>query len=170
MFPEPFAQTMRLRFSPNGDEKDFSAHQVMTRRDEFRVAIVTEPHDEPFDLILAMPTGGARRLNNPERIREAVADANNQLKNALQYKVAPCLLMVVHDGLDVPDEVIIKSALYGNLKYNIPPGDVAASGTKLCEDGVSRRRSVFPEDDAPLESVPRLKGEQGAPTAWAGLS
>ena len=85
MFPEPFAQTMRLRFSPNGDEKDFPAHQVMTRLDDFRVAIVAEPHDEPFDLMLAMPTGGAKRLNNPERIREAVADANHQLKNALQY-------------------------------------------------------------------------------------
>jgi hypothetical protein len=120
MFPEPFTQAMRLRLSPNGDEKDCYAHQVITRRDDFRVAVVAEPDADPFDLVLAMPAGGAKRLNNPERIREAVADANNQLKNALQYKAAPCLLIVFHDGLDVPDEMIIKSALYGNLKYDFP--------------------------------------------------
>ena len=135
MFPEPFAQTMRLRFSPIGDEKDFPAHQVMTRRDDFRVAIVAEPDDEPFDLMLAMPTGGAKRLNNPERIREAVADANNQFKNALQYKAAPCLLMVFHDGLDVPDEVIIQSALYGNLKFDFLPGNVASGKLIADRDG-----------------------------------
>jgi len=135
MFPEPFAQAMRLRFSPNGDEKEFPAHQVMTRRDDFRVAIVAESDDEPFDLMLAMPAGGAKRLNNSERIREAAADANNQLKNALRYKTAPCLLMVFHDGLDVPDEVIIKSALYGNLKFDFPPGNIAAGRLIVDRDG-----------------------------------
>ena len=37
-----------------------------------------------------------------------------------------------HDGLDVPDEMVIKSALYGNLKYAFPK-DNPASG-KLIAD------------------------------------
>jgi hypothetical protein len=135
MFPEPFAQGIRLRFWPNGDAQEFPAHQVITRRDDFRVAIVAEPDDDLFDLTLAMPTGGARRLSNPVRIREAVADANNQLKNALLYKSASCLLIVFHDGLDVPDEVIIKSALYGNLKFDFPPGNPAAGKFIADRDG-----------------------------------
>ena len=135
MFPEPFAQAMNLRFSPNGEVKESSSQQVITRRDDFRVAIVVEPSAEPFTIMLAMPTGGAKRLNNPERIREAVADANNQLKNALQYKSAPCLLMVFHDGLDVPDEMAIKSALYGNLKFEFPKSDPAAGKLIADRDG-----------------------------------
>jgi hypothetical protein len=135
MFPEPFAQAMSLRLSPNGDVKDSYSHQVIIRRDDFRVAIVAEPSADPFDIVLAMPAGGAKRLNNPERIREAVADANNQLKSVLQYKSAPCLLMVFHDGLDVPDEMIIKSALYGNLKYDFPKGDPAAGKLIADRDG-----------------------------------
>jgi len=135
MFPEPFAQQMRLRFSPDGDEKDFQSHRVITRRDDFRVAIVAESSVNKFDITLAAPTGGAKRLNNPERIREAVADANSQLKNALQYRSAPCLLMVFQDGLDVPDEMIIKSALYGDLKFEFPPGNPTAGKLIADRDG-----------------------------------
>lgn len=135
MFPEPFAQAMSLRFSPDGEMKDAFTHQVITRHDDFRVAVVAEPSADPFNIMLAMPAGGAKRLNNPERIREAVADANNQLKNALQFKPAPCLLMVFHDGLDVPDEMIIKSALYGNLKYAFPKNNPAAGKLIADRDG-----------------------------------
>jgi hypothetical protein len=116
MVPEPDSQIIQLRFS-SGETEDLSADGVMERADDFRVAIVVHPNDQPFEIVTAISTGAARRLNNVERIREAVSDANNQLKNAIAYKAAPCLSMIFHDGLDVPDEAIIGSALYGNLKY-----------------------------------------------------
>ena len=75
MLPEPFAQAMSLRLSPDGNVKETFTHHAITRRDDFHVAIVAKPSTDPFNLLLAMPTGGAKRLNNPERIREAVADA-----------------------------------------------------------------------------------------------
>jgi hypothetical protein len=55
----------------------------MERADDFRIAIVVHPNDQSFEIVTAMSTGAARRLNNVERIREAVSDANNQLKNAI---------------------------------------------------------------------------------------
>jgi hypothetical protein len=116
MAPEPDSQIIQLKFSW-GVTENVAADSVMERADNFRVAIVVHPSDEPFEIITAMPTGAARRLKNPERIRDAVSDANSQLKNATAYKAAPCLLMIFHDGLDVPDDAIIESALYGNLKY-----------------------------------------------------
>jgi hypothetical protein len=79
-----------------------------------------------------MPTGSAQRLNNVERIRDAVSDANEQVKNGNTYRAAPGVTVICHDGLDVPDETIIKSALYGDLKY-VAPKDDPGSGKLILE-------------------------------------
>jgi hypothetical protein len=131
---QPDDQGTRLRFS-FGQELELSAEDVIERRDDFVVAIVIDPADGPFDVIAAMPTGPARRLKNPERIREAISDANKQLKNAIQYKSAPALVLIYQDGLDVPDEEIIKSGLYGNLKYQFAPGNPEAGRLILDRNG-----------------------------------
>jgi hypothetical protein len=68
---------------PSGETEDLSADSVMERADDFRISIVVHPNDQSFEIVTAMSTGAARRLNNVERIREAVSDANNQLKNAI---------------------------------------------------------------------------------------
>ena len=116
MFPDPPSQKIRLNFS-SGETKEVSADKVLDWDDDFRGAIVIQPSDSSFDVIGAMPTGGATRLKTPEQIRSLVADANDQFKNAISYKPAPCLLVIFHDGIAVPDEEIIESALYGDLKY-----------------------------------------------------
>jgi hypothetical protein len=41
------------------------------------------------------------------------------MKNAVKYKAAPCLLTLFHDGLDVPDDVHMKIAPYGDLQYEL---------------------------------------------------
>ena len=82
-----------------------------------------------------MRTGGARRLDNPARIRDAVGEANDQFKNAIKYKAAPCVVMIFQDGLDVPDYMIFKSALYGNLKYQLPKGNPEKGKLILDQDG-----------------------------------
>ncbi len=119
MRPDPDDQMIRLRFSSR-EEKDLSAENVVKTAEDFRVAVVIYPDDTPFEIVTAMPTGGAQKLDNPGRIRDTVGEANDQFKNAINYKKAPCLLMIFHDGLDVPDDMIIKSALYGDLKYQFP--------------------------------------------------
>src|SRR5207245_1283460 len=102
-------------------EEESRARDVMKWKDDFIVAIVIDPAESSFGVIAAMPTGPAKRMRNPERIRDAVSDANEQLKNAFKYRAAPGLVLIFQDGLDVPDEEIIKSGLYGNLKYAFSP-------------------------------------------------
>ena len=121
MTPEPHDQIIKLR-SSSGSEKELSAEDVIKTPEDFRAAVVVRRDDTPFEVIAVMTTGGAKKLDNQGRIREAVSEANDQFKNAIYYRTGPCLLMIFQDGLDVPDEVIIKSALYGNLKYEFPQG------------------------------------------------
>src|SRR5207302_596500 len=102
---------------------------------DFRVAIVIHPGDAPFEVVTVMTTGGMRTLDNPGRIRDTVGEGNDQFKNAVNYKAAPCLLMIFHDGLDVPDDAIIKSALYGNIKFEFPTGQPEKGRLILGRDG-----------------------------------
>jgi len=134
MMPESPDQIIKLQFS-SGSEKEVSAEDVLKAGEDFRVAVVARPDDTPFEVISVMTTGGAQQLDNPGRIREAAKEANDQFKNAINNKEAPCLLMIFQDGLDVPDEVIIKSALYGNLKYEFPKGYPENGKLILDQDG-----------------------------------
>jgi hypothetical protein len=111
------------------------AEDVVKEVEDFRVAIVIRPDDTPFEVLTVMPTGSMRRLDNPGRIRDAVGEANDQFKNAINYKAVPCLLMIFHDGLDVPDNTIIKSALYGNLYYEASKETPDKGKLKLDQDG-----------------------------------
>jgi hypothetical protein len=138
MTPEPYEQMTRLRFS-SGEEKEVLAGSVVKATDDFQVAIVIEPAEAPFQVLTAMLTGSARRLKIPERIRATVKEANDQFKNGLEYKAAPCLLLILQEGLDVPDEVVIKSALYGNLKYSFPKGSPYAGRMILDRNGAWTR-------------------------------
>lgn len=134
MYPEPDSQTIKLTFS-SGRTKEVLAEDVIETSDGFQAAIAAYPNEEKIKILSAMPTGAARRLNNVERIREAVSDANEQVKNGNTYKAAPGVTVIFHDGLDVPDDAIIKSALYGNLKYVAPKEDPAAGKLILEGDG-----------------------------------
>jgi hypothetical protein len=138
MVPEPYDQMTRLRFS-SGNESSIPAREVVKWSDDFSVAIVIYPDDDPFKVLTAMLTGAARRLKNPERIRGDVSDANEQLKNGIKYKSAPGLLLIYHDGLDVPDDMIIKSGLYGNLKYTAPKRSPSKGKLILDGDGAWNR-------------------------------
>jgi hypothetical protein len=134
MVPEPYDQVIKLRFS-SGVEKELSAEEVVEAIEDFRVAVVIYSSDMIFDVVTVMITGGMKRLDNPRRIRATVGEANDQFKNAMKYKTAPCLLMIFHDGLDVPDDLIIKSALYGNLQFQFPKGSPEKGKWIVNEDG-----------------------------------
>lgn len=134
MVPEPYDQLIKLRFS-SGVERELSAEEVVKSIEDFRVAVVIFSSDMIFDVVTVMITGGMRRLDNSSRIRDTVGEANDQFKNAIKYKTAPCLLMIFHDGLDVPDDVIIKSALYGNLQFQFPKGSPEKGKWIVNEDG-----------------------------------
>jgi hypothetical protein len=144
MRPEPTSQVTRLHFS-SGGQKEIVAEDCLTWNDDFRVAVVAQPDPEPFEIMATMQTGKAKRLKNPDRIRDAVKDANEQFENGLKYKDGPCLLMIFHDGLDVPDITISKSALYGNLKFVLPKGKPEAGALQLDDHGAfnpDRRRET----------------------------
>ena len=135
MYPDPDSQMIKLKFS-SGRIKEVLAHTVIEASDDFRVAIAAYSSETPFEIVSAMPTGAARRLGNVARIRDAVSDANEQVKNANTYKAAPSVTVIFQDGLDVPVDAIIESALYGNLKYVAPIGDPTSGKLILEGDGV----------------------------------
>jgi hypothetical protein len=89
-----------------GTKRIALAGAFLRPNETFLVAIVVWKHSDRFSLISAAPALPAKRLKNPERIREVLSDANDQFKNGTKYKDAPCLLTIFHDGLDVPDETI----------------------------------------------------------------
>ncbi|NEW93797.1 hypothetical protein [Rhodopseudomonas sp. BR0M22] len=134
IYAEPYEQRTRLRFS-TGAENTFLAGRVVAPSQSFLVAIVAQKHPEKFTLMAAASAGTVKRLRNPERIRNVLNDANDQFKNGLKYKTAPCLLAIFHEGLDVPDDTIIKSALYGDLKFSFPKGNPGGGRLILDKDG-----------------------------------
>ena len=114
--------------------QDSPEHLVHCHAGSGRASLtVARAHADTGDSV--MSTGGMRRLDNPGRIREAVGEANDQFKNAISYRAVPCLLMIFQDGLDVPDDAIIKSALYGNLKYEFPKSSPDKGRLILDQDG-----------------------------------
>jgi hypothetical protein len=138
MRPDPDDQMIRLRFASR-QEKEISSERVVKTLEDFRVAVAIYRDHTPFEIISAMPAGGAQRLDNPGRIRDTVGEANDQFKNAVTYKSGPCLLMIFQDGLDVPDDTVIKSALYGNLKFIFPEGHPGKGRLILDQDGAWNR-------------------------------
>jgi hypothetical protein len=142
--PRPSSQLVQFRFS-SGGAKEVVAEDCFTWNDDYRGAIAADPYEEAFAIIAAMQMGPARKLKNPERIRDAVKDANEQFENGLKYRDGPCLLAVFHDGPDVPDETAIKSALYGDLKYVFPKENPGAGQLVLDGNGAlhpERRRET----------------------------
>jgi hypothetical protein len=129
-----FTQKITQRFS-NGVHRTLLAELVLDPSQTFLVAIVVQRHPERFSLRAAAPAGQVRRLKNPDRIREVLSDANDQFKNGLNYRTAPCLLAIFHDGLDIPDDAIIKSALYGNLAFSFPKGKPEQGKVIFDKDG-----------------------------------
>ena len=122
LFPEPYGQMVRLHLSPDNSERKIPARKLMGSRSATRVAIVIEADERPFDVLFTMLTRGATKLKNPEWIRDAVNEANEQFKNGCKFLAAPCLLILFHDGLDVPEDMLIQSGLYGDLQYQFSPG------------------------------------------------
>ena len=70
-----------------------------------------------------------------DRLRGAVHEANAQLKNGRRFKKVPCLLLVYHDALDVAEDILVASALFGNLTYAAPRENWEAGRLQLTRDG-----------------------------------
>jgi hypothetical protein len=134
IYANPFEQQVTQHFS-SGTKRTALAGAFLRPNETFLVAIVVWKHPDRFSLISAAPALPAKRLKNPERIREVLSAANDQFKNGTKYKDAPCLLTMFHDGLDVPDETIIKSAFYGNLKFAFPKGQPDKGKLVFDKDG-----------------------------------
>ena len=134
IYADPFEQQVVQYFS-SGTMRTALAGAFLRPNETFLMAIVVSKHPDRFTLLTATWALPARRLKNPERIREVLSDANDQFKNGTKYKDKPCLLAVFHEGLDVPDEAIIKSAFYGNLKFAFPKGQSEKGKLILDKDG-----------------------------------
>lgn len=117
--PHTDDQSVEMQFS-TGEVKLRPGYEFMDGT--FRLAVVAWPENSPFSFVSVAPSGATKEMTTLARLRETVGEANSQFKNAVKYKDAPCLLVIFHDGVDVADDMILKSALYGDLKYQFTPG------------------------------------------------
>jgi hypothetical protein len=136
--PDPDDQTVEMQLS-SGAVKSAPAYELIDGEATLRIAVVSWPDKKAFSLISASPSGPARAMTTSERIREAVGEANSQLKNAVAYRDAPSLLAIVHDGADVADDIIVISALYGDLKYQFTPGNPDSGRLFVGDNGAWNR-------------------------------
>lgn len=133
--PSPYDQKTTIH-SSEGAARKVWARDLITYDDSFRVALDIAPQSGSFEIAFTAPTGTAKKLNTVERIRDAVSDANAQFKNGCVFRGAPCLLIIFHDSIFVGEDVVMQSALYGDLKY-IAPSDRWNEGELFLDTNVA---------------------------------
>lgn len=130
-----YHQPVRILVS-DGSEVQTRLREITTFDDNFRIALAIMQDDEQFHIDGIMLTGAAEKSRNVDRIREAVNTANSQFKNRCRYRPLPCVLMIYHDFVDVPEDMMIMSALYGDLAYTFPQGRFNDGRLAFTENGI----------------------------------
>lgn len=119
--PEPWEQEVALH-DQDGTVAVRNLDDI-AEQERYRFALAIYPDDKPFRLLSTGPAGLARESGNRKRIRDAMRDAVNQLKNGIRYREAPACVFIFQDDLMVPEEIEILSALLGDLVYRFKPRD-----------------------------------------------
>jgi hypothetical protein len=88
---------------------------------KFRIALVITPDSRPLRISGSMPADDLFPKSNREKIRDLFSAAMPQFKNALQYRDAPCLLVVWQDAIFASGPADAGSAVYGNWKRKFAP-------------------------------------------------
>jgi hypothetical protein len=68
-----------------------------------------------------MPADDLFPKSHREKIRELIGEARRQFKNALQYRDAPCPLVVWQDAFFASGPADVGSAVYGDWKVKFAP-------------------------------------------------
>jgi hypothetical protein len=86
-----------------------------------RIALVITPDSKPLRISAIMPVDDLFSKSNREKIRELIGGARPQFKNALDYRDAPCLLVVWQDAFFASEPADVASAVYGDWKVKFAP-------------------------------------------------
>ena len=97
-----------------GEREEVSPLELGLGDDIFRLALDLTLTDAPFRVVSTHRRGGAWESRMKQRIRNAVAEANQQLRSAAHVLPRPGLLVIVQSGLLFADNTVLLEALYGD--------------------------------------------------------
>lgn len=89
--------------------------------DQMRLGLELERSDESFYIASVRRQGGMWESRNKSRIRDAISEANAQLRNGRKFRRAPSLALIYPRGLFIPQNRVFFSALFGDdvVRYSI---------------------------------------------------
>jgi hypothetical protein len=134
----PESESGKYPFYPGLDPQHWGARATMVRdsgHDEgpelydllestdALISVALYPSNTPLT-VNATIAPAMRGNRTDERIREAVKDANAQLRNAQRRRPAPGVCMIYHETLDFAGDMQVADALFGDLQ--IPVGGTVA--------------------------------------------
>lgn len=122
--PDPWDQIVEV-VSDDGPTYSKNLDSLADQK-RYRLAVQIHPDPKAFHITACFPSGPAKRLTNVKRIRKDIGNSRSKLKNGIRYREAPGVVFVFQEGIFVPDDQVIFSALFGDLTFVFPPGDLSA--------------------------------------------
>lgn len=89
--------------------------------DQMRLGLELERNDESFHIASVMRQGGMWLSRSKSRIRDAISEANAQLRSGRKFRRIPSLVLIYQRGLFMPRNRVFFSALLGDdaVRYSI---------------------------------------------------
>lgn len=119
----------------DGTQAIGAAYRVLETHASARLAARVFPSASRLELRGTLDAD-ARENRSVWRVREAVGDANRQLRNGQRHRGAPGVCAIYHDGLDALGDQQVLAALFGDLTIAIDLDPVRQGPAFLGRNGV----------------------------------
>jgi hypothetical protein len=106
--------------------------------------------------LASMGSGVAMPVNTADRLRNAIDEANQQIRSGQRQVPAPGICMIYHDSLDATSGVMFLAALFGDL--TIP---IALDPIKYGEAFLGRNAILTPEQNRGISAVRYVSEQYG---------
>jgi hypothetical protein len=98
------------------------------------VALIYDRSDRPLRLVSLMSAGG--HSTTVRRIREAIDEANDQLRSGQNCVPAPGICVIYHESLEATSGHMFLAALFGDLTVPIELGPIQPGEPFLGRNGI----------------------------------
>ena len=122
-------------FHSDDTETSDAAHRVLETNANARLAARVFPSAARLELRGAL-AGDAHANRSVWRVREAIGDANRQLRNGQRCRRAPGVCAIYHDSLDALGEQQVLAALFGDFTIGIELDPIRPGPAFLGRNGV----------------------------------
>ena len=123
--PDDWAQEVELACAGE-DPVRRQGYDVFEGDSDGPVALIYDRSESPLTLVSLMSAGGYS--TTAARIREAIDEANDQLRSGQSCSPAPGICVIYHESLDATSGRMFLSALFGDLTIPIALNPVRPGG------------------------------------------